>query len=425
MSLPFQLRTLVLLALSLLAPALRAAEPQRVCVEGSGSFKAKLRNDVVVTVGAAHAGGFAQRSCQAHLSWKNHTVEVASGAADIDADALDVDLGLGQNVAAFQIHAQSTDRARSYSIYSLQSPVHLLRTLTGGEDYAAADTDLDGRVEIWTSDAAAFDGLDGLRLVAFDFAPPIVLRFEKQKLVDVSAEFLPDYDQRIASLRGSIDPEALTLFLASDGRMAKLRTDQYMVLRELLTTKVKALEIVACYLWSGRDAQADQALAELWPAVDRDRIRAQLVNAHEQGVRKQVDAVSAGLTKPVRRAPVYMPHPDRKSSMLPIGLIGQSRVGISTVESSDHPVAGEADVAPIPIQMSIPFPIGEAAPRTIEMEVTMSLLVDSAGKVREAHALSGGHADLEVATRDWKFIPAVKNRVPVAAWMVLSVSPQL
>ena len=85
----------------------------------------------------------------------------------------------------------------------------LLRTLTGGSFFGVADTDLDGHVEIWTEDTAAVKGFDNLTLAELDFAPPMVLRFEKGKLLDVSSEFVPDFDKRIEALRSQLRPEVL------------------------------------------------------------------------------------------------------------------------------------------------------------------------------------------------------------------------
>ena len=91
-----------------------------------------------------------------------------------------------------------------YKIYSLRSPPTLLRTITGGEYFSAADTDLDGRVEIWTDDAAAVEGFENLRVSDLDFAPPVILRFDRGRLLDASSEFQESYDQKIAAVRAKL-----------------------------------------------------------------------------------------------------------------------------------------------------------------------------------------------------------------------------
>src|SRR2546430_8066238 len=122
------------------------------------------------------------------------------------------DLGLGSLVIAFQIKATEGDPQTQYKIYSLRNFPQLVRTITGEDYFSAADTRLDGSVEIWTTDAAAVNGFENLPRSAFDFAPTVVLRFEDKKLIDVSSEFRPYFDRQIATLRCQLDPQQLSGF---------------------------------------------------------------------------------------------------------------------------------------------------------------------------------------------------------------------
>jgi hypothetical protein len=144
---------------------------------------------VIVRVRAARNGKLATRACDATLVWKKHSVTVATGASQIDVDAFGVDLGLGLPVAAFQVKKSNSECCMEYQIYSLERPPRLLRTITGGDFFSAADTDLDGRVEIWTDDAAAVGSFENLAITELGAAPTIVLRFDHGKLFDVSSEF--------------------------------------------------------------------------------------------------------------------------------------------------------------------------------------------------------------------------------------------
>ena len=150
-----------------------------LCTDGTGAFEATLFTKVQVRVGATRKGALAVRSCEATLSWNDQKLAVATDIPLLDLDAFGADLGLGVPVAAFQIKKSKDDCCMMYQIYSLQKPPKLLRQLTGGSFFDAADTDLDGEVEIWTDDTAAFNGIDNLTLAELDFAPPMVLRFEK------------------------------------------------------------------------------------------------------------------------------------------------------------------------------------------------------------------------------------------------------
>jgi hypothetical protein len=89
---------------------------------------------------------------------------VASEVAEVDVDMFGVDLEDNEAVASFQIKRSLMQCCMTYRIYSLQDPPRLLRTITGGQFFSAVDTNLDGHVEIWTDDASAVEGFEGLRL---------------------------------------------------------------------------------------------------------------------------------------------------------------------------------------------------------------------------------------------------------------------
>jgi hypothetical protein len=118
-----------------------------------------------VQVRAARDGALAARACEASLSWNKNTLTIATMVPQLDLDAFDVGLGIGGPIAAFQVRKSGTDCCPEYQIYSLKKPPRLLRTLTGGGFFSAADTDLDGRVEIWTNDAAAVGGFENLTIL--------------------------------------------------------------------------------------------------------------------------------------------------------------------------------------------------------------------------------------------------------------------
>jgi len=136
-----------------------------VCDDGYGRFETTFVSGVSVTVGAAKSGGsgLAKRSCGGALAWDRRDLPVASEASQVDIDVLGVDLGLGTPVVAFQVKNSAADWYMTYHIYSLKKPPKLLRTITGGDSFRAADTDLNGKkIEIWTSDVMAVNGFEGL-----------------------------------------------------------------------------------------------------------------------------------------------------------------------------------------------------------------------------------------------------------------------
>jgi hypothetical protein len=245
-----------------------------------------------VLVGASREGEFATHACSATLRWGKQTLPVARGAWGIDIDVMGADLGLGAPVVAFRIKKSEIDPLSTYEVYSLTKPPHLLRTITGGDEYDAKDMNLRGRNEIWIDDVRAIDGFENLPLSSWDILPTVVLRFEDGKLVDAGSEFQPYFDRQIAELRSHLDAAALDAFRKTDGRPSSSSTGLTTDLHSLIRTKIQVLEIVWSYLSSGRDNQAWSELAARWPVSDLDRIREAIVAARARGVLRQIDGAS-------------------------------------------------------------------------------------------------------------------------------------
>jgi|SRR5579862_3028989 len=375
-----------------------AQEHEVVCTAGEGSFQAESISGVSVKVGATRTGGLAVRACEATLRGDKQVVTVAANAAQVDVDAFGTDLGLGVPVAAFQVRNSANQCCMEYKLYSLEKSPRLLRTLTGRDFFRAADTDLDGRVEIWTTDAAAVDGLEKLYLAELDSAPPIVLRFEHGKLLDVSSEFQAYYDEQIASLRTQLNSEDLSNFKNADGRPSP-GASSAEELHRLRQVKIKVLEIVWNYLYSGRERQAWSALAEMWPDNDVARIRAALVEARAHGVLAQVSGV-----------------PSKHSAKN-----GRVKIFDAMIQLS----GGKPEVSPPePILLWSPPPPETAGHVPQPSESLLELTIDSAGKVRSAESIgkTKATAALLLATAGWKFIPAFNAGRPIACRTRMAIS---
>jgi hypothetical protein len=379
-----------------------------VCDKGNGSFQGKLPESasnagVTVSVGAAkQANGFAARSCEAKLTWGHRELLVASQAAQTDVDVMGADLGLGSLVVAFQIKTANADPLIRYEIYSLSKPPKLLRTITGEDFFSAADTRLYQTVEIWTTDAAALNGFENLPRSAFDFAPTVVLRFEDKKLIDVSSEFRPYFDHQIAVLRSQLNTQQLSDFSKSDG---KLSNGKPPTKDPLLATKTRVLEIVWCYLYSGREQEAWKTLAAMWPSADLERIRSAIVIAQSRGLRSQVGGVS-------HKGPP--PRPRHSEILVPTDSI---RTRLGSAESLDVS-ARYADTGPQQVLLKIPPPLD---PKDWSEERQMGLVIDEAGKVRSATMPEESNEDWINAAAGWRYIPAFKDGRPAAFRLNLDV----
>jgi hypothetical protein len=381
-----------------------------ICRDGAGDFDAEFHTGVKVHVGAARNGELATRVCEATLSWANQKLVITAAAAQLDVDALGVDLGLAVPVVAFQVKKSTPECCMEYKIHSLRTPPVLLRTITGGEFFSAADTDLDGRVEIWTDDAASVEGFESLLLSDLDFTPPIVLRFVRGRLLDASSEFQPYFDQKIAEERAKLNPQDLGDFKNSDGKLASTSAAPPDRLFHLRRVKVKVLEIVWAYLYSGREQEAWRSLNGMWPAGDVDRIRAAILNARARGIRAQVDGASKAI---------------------PAGRKTYAKIFDATTFVAATPGMTPKDVAtkleitpPKPILMQRAPPLTAYELGLAQSESNLKLVIDSAGKVRSAEMLGNARVDegLINSTSKWKFIPAFSDVQPVASRILLGVS---
>jgi hypothetical protein len=382
-----------------------------VCREGVGDFEAEFQTVVTLRVGPARVRDLESRVCNAALSWGDQTLMVADGASQADVDAFGVDLDLGAPVVAMQVKKSKAECCMEYKIYSLRTPPLLLRSISGGEFFSAADTDLDGRVEIWTDDAASVDGFENFRLRDLDFAPPIVLRFERGRLLDVSSEFGPYFDKKIADARTTLNPQDLGDFKSSDGKLASAAALPAGWLTRLRNVKVKVLEIVWSYLYSGREQEAWRSLTEMWPAADFDRIHGALLNARARGIRSQVDGVpNATSAGHEARAKIF------DGTTVVSATPGLTPKGVKVKLEITPPKA---------ILMERPPPVTPVEIELAQSESALKLVIDSAGKVRSVEVLGNVQSvdeGLLKSTSNWKFIPAFSEGQPVASEILLGVS---
>jgi len=320
------------------------------------------------------------------VEWSGGSLVVASEAAQIDVDMFGVDIEANQPVAAFQIKTSDSQCCMTYQIYSLENPPRLIRTITGATFFTGADTDLDGRVEIWTNDREAVDGFEGFSTREIEFIPVYVLRFEQNRLLDVSTQFRPYFDQVIARLKSEINDADLHNFVANGDLQEDpaVLPGQVPGLRRLRGVKLRVLEIVWAYLYSGREQEAWESLKSMWPHDDAERIRLKLLDTRMHGIHQQLDGASNSATKEPTR--IY-----RQSEVVPA-----------------QPILLGCYVAPCGLQNS----------RLPEQMVHVNLVIDSAGKVRSVESADRKHPTADYVVRsaeEWKFIPAFKSGHSVAS----------
>jgi hypothetical protein len=394
-------------------PVCLAQTSDITCDRGNGSYFTTFFTGVTVSVQPVKSGAFATRGCEATLNWNSEKLQIASGVAQISIDLLGSDLGFGTPVVAFQVKSAERDAQSEYRIYSLKGTPTLLRTLSGGSSYRAADTNLEDHIEIWTDDTKAVDGFEQIPAADLDFAPTVVLRFQKQHLLDVSADFQAHYDRQIADIRGRLDATDVADFHTTEGALTISAIHSADRLRRLLKIKAQVLEIVWSYLYSGRESDAWRTLADLWPAKDLDRIRTALSAVRSRGVLAQTDGSARKASWHFKsHAEIYDANSAPPSTI--------NRLGSSISLAPPPAKAAEAITEPKSILLRRP-PQPEGAASVLNSNETLELVVDVAGKVHNARLLAGDDQTLIAATKGWQFIPAFREGEAVACRFRLHV----
>ncbi len=137
------------------------------------------------------------------------------------------------------------------------------RVMNGPEGKAVVTCELNFRF---------FDGLCN----ACSPQPAVYLGVENGLLRDHSARFVSEYDAHIAVLRGMLKEADVRAFLKS----RSIDAPAYVQSK----ARPLVLSIVIDYLYSGREAQAREALQTMWPEWDRERVLADVINTRSIGV---------------------------------------------------------------------------------------------------------------------------------------------
>jgi hypothetical protein len=183
-----------------------------------------------------------------------------------------------------------------YIFASLGEKFEVLKDIRNHFAVHAERLNKDGPIYLVTWDGVLYRFLlDELQSSPF-FYPEVILRLDGHSLLNSSGCFRDRYDKDIAyNGRQHLTTRKVEQFL--NAPPAKRNTDA-----NILTTKGYILLVIADYLYSGREAQAWQALNEMWPANDRERIKAALLHAYQTGILAQTDGLDHCEAKPYIRA---------------------------------------------------------------------------------------------------------------------------
>ena len=248
------------------------------CLDGGGGMHRTVRGYRVAIEGVSSQDDPENRDCRLQAKTiggrvifeeVDHAIEAVK-EVDLDAD--------GSPEFVFEGYSGGAHCCWTYWFVSLGADPGLFATIEN-ERGVSFHKIKNGRYKLRTTDGA-FDYFDGLCHACAPF-PNVVLRLENRQLTDISPHFQSDYGQEIAKARSRLDnedfDEFVTLSHYDDGVKAKYGD----AARDVLT-------IVLAYLYSGREAEAWKALAEMWPAPDQARMKKLILETRAKGVLSQL-----------------------------------------------------------------------------------------------------------------------------------------
>ena len=366
------------------------------CEDGNGNFEKKVDGSTLRVVGVPANEGRGPCRLSVVSPHGNDVFHVDARTIRVDLAGKDLN-GDGVRDAAFQVEQGPKGACcATYYVLSFGEAPHLLRKIEGGQFFSLEDRDRDKVYEIWGAGLEAFQDFDGLRPSDTAIVPTVVMRLEAKKLIDVGPQFQLVYDALISRLHARLKTDRARTFLASDGRLADPRDSGNT---ELTETKAMVLGMVWDYLYSGRQQDAWTTLNELWPASDRDRVRALIEQKRSQGILAQVDS-----TAPVRADGCGPPLIASEAGKVGLGGVRAPKI-VSTPE---------------------PQYTSEAEKARLEGTVVLWVIVGADGcahNIRVERSLGKGLDEKAIeAVRRWRFLPAQRNGVPVAVQINIEVA---
>lgn len=166
----------------------------------------------------------------------------------------------------------------TYYVISQDEKPHLIAQFDNERDAGFVRNEENGRVDIVTQDGA-FDYFDG-QCHACPVFPVVYLRLQGNQFVDAGVDHLKDYDEIIAKSQQTMSAQQRQDFRST-------AENPYKAGDASSTTVKKVLTIVLAYLYSDREPQARQALQELWPPFDQERLWKLIVDARQKGILSQ------------------------------------------------------------------------------------------------------------------------------------------
>ena|SRR6266567_88218 len=162
----------------------------------------------------------------------------------------------------------------TYYFLSLGSQPGLITKFENNRDASFLEDEKTRRIYLEIPDGA-FDYFDEVCHACSPF-PLVYLRLDGTNWVDVSREYVQDYDEIIRDSQKSL----------TAGKRQRLRAlkEKPSDARPIERARYHALTIIFAYLYSGREGQAHQALRERWPPFDQERMWKLILETRHNGI---------------------------------------------------------------------------------------------------------------------------------------------
>ncbi len=150
----------------------------------------------------------------------------------------------------------------TYYFFSQGPRPALLTKFENNRDATFLEDEKTGRIYLQIEDGA-FDYFDEVCHGCSPF-PVVYLRLDGSNWVDISREYVSNYDEIIRDSQKALTPE--------ERQRLKTLKEKPSDDEPVRDARYHALKIVFAYLYSGREEQAHQVLHDLWPPFDSERI---------------------------------------------------------------------------------------------------------------------------------------------------------
>ena len=188
----------------------------------------------------------------------------------------------------------------NYYVISLGDTPGLLRQITTSVPLTFEDKLGDGKIEIWGRDNA-FDGVENFAHADSPF-PLVFFRMKGTNIYNVSNLFWDDYQREIAQARDGLPRSVVDDLVKTEsdnpnggglggggGNPAGSGDPRDPKTIRFQRAKASVLEIALDYLYGGKGQDAWKTISEMWPPLDRQRIRQVILATRMKGLLSEIN----------------------------------------------------------------------------------------------------------------------------------------